>query len=258
MTVAAGALRVLEHDLRFYRQTWRGTLTSTFVSPVLFLAALGVGLGAFIDQSGNEVLPGVSYAEFVGPALLMTQAMQAAIFECSYPLMGKFEWRKTFFGILATPVTVGGLFTGEVLWLSFRIGVGAIGFFIALVLFGLVLSPTGVIAIPVAILTGLGFALPMFAFTASITRDEPFSLIFRFIQIPLFLFSGTFFPIDELPPLLAAIAWLTPIANGIAIARDATLGTLNASAIPHLAVILAWIVVGGMIAIRQANRRLVV
>ena len=253
-----GALRVLEHDLRFYRQTWRGTLTSTFVSPVLFLAALGLGLGTFVDQSGTEVLPGVSYAEFVGPALLMTQAMQAAIFECSYPLMGKFEWRKTFFGILATPVSVGGLFAGEVMWLSFRLAVGAIGFFVALVLFGLVSSPVGVIAIPVAILTGLGFALPMFAFTATITKDEPFALIFRFIQIPLFLFSGTFFPIDELPPLFLAVAWLTPIANGIYVARAATLGTLDASALPHLAIVLAWVVVGAWVALRQTRRRLVV
>ena len=253
-----GALRVLEHDLRFYRQTWRGTLTSTFVSPVLFLAALGLGLGTFVDQSGTEVLPGVSYAEFVGPALLMTQAMQAAIFECSYPLMGKFEWRKTFFGILATPVSVGGLFAGEVMWLSFRLAVGAIGFFVALVLFGLVSSPVGVIAIPVAILTGLGFALPMFAFTATITKDEPFALIFRFIQIPLFLFSGTFFPIDELPPLFAAAAWLTPIANGIYVARAATLGTLDASALPHLAIVLAWVVVGAWVALRQTRKRLVV
>jgi lipooligosaccharide transport system permease protein len=252
------ALRVLEHDLRFYRQTWRGTLTSTFVSPVLYLAALGLGLGAFIDRSGNTVVPGVSYAEFVGPALLMTQAMQAAIFECSYPLMGKFEWRKTFFGILATPVSVGSLFAGETLWLAFRIAVGAIGFFVALVLFGLVLSPTGIIAIPVAILTGLGFALPMFAFTASITKDEPFSLIFRFIQIPLFLFSGTFFPIEELPPVLETIAWLTPIANGIAITRAATLGRLDPSAIWHLAIILAWVVIGGVVAVRQTRRRLVV
>jgi lipooligosaccharide transport system permease protein len=112
--------------------------------------------------------------------------------------------------------------------------------------------------VPVAILTGLGFALPMFAFTASITKDEPYSLIFRFIQIPLFLFSGAFFPVDSLPPLLQLVAWLTPIANGIAISRAATLGTLDASAIPHLAVILAWVVVGGAIALRQTRRRLVV
>jgi lipooligosaccharide transport system permease protein len=252
------ALRGLEHELRFYRQTWRGTLTSTFVSPVLFLAALGLGLGAFIDQSGGDPIPGVSYAQFVGPALLMTQAMQAGIFECSYPLMGKFEWRKTFTGILNTPVSVDSLFGGEVMWLAFRIGVGAIGFFSALVLFGLVSSPVGVVAVPVAILTGLGFALPMFAFTASITKDEPYSLIFRFIQIPLFLFSGAFFPVSSLPELLQLVAWLTPIANGIAISRAATLGTLDASAIPHLAVILAWVLVGGAIALRQTRRRLVV
>jgi lipooligosaccharide transport system permease protein len=252
------ALAAFEHDLRFYRQTWRGTLASTFISPVLFLAALGLGLGAFIDQSGSDPIPGVSYAMFVGPALLMTQAMQAAIFECSYPLMGKFEWRKTFSGILATPVSVGQLFAGETLWIAFRVTVGAVGFFIALVAFGLVESPQGIVAIPVAVLTGLAFALPMFALTATITDDEPYSLIFRFIQVPLFLFSGAFFPIDQLPPIVAGIAWLTPIANGIEIARSATLGTLDASALPHLAVILAWVLVGGALALRQTRHRLVV
>lgn len=252
------ALRGFEHELRFYRKTWRGTLTSTFVSPVLFLIALGLGLGAFIDQSGGDPIPGVSYAQFVGPALLMTQAMQAGIFECSYPLMGKFEWRRTFYGILNTPVSVGSLFAGEVLWLAFRIGVGAVGFYVALLIFGLAASPVGVVIVPVAILTGLAFALPMFAFTATILKDEPFSLIFRFIQIPLFLFSGAFFPISSLPPLLQVVAWLTPIANGIAIARAATLGVLGPADLPHLAVILAWVLVGGAIALRQTRRRLVV
>lgn len=253
-----GALAVLEHDLRFYRQTWRGTLTSVFVSPVLYLVALGVGLGQVIDQGGNEPMPGVSYAQFVGPALLVTQAMQAAIFESAYPLMGKFEWRRTFHGILATPVSIGGLFTGEVLWISFRLAVGAAGFFLALLLFGLVLAPTGLLAIPIAILTGLAFALPMFAFTATITRDEHYSLIFRFIQLPLFLFSGAFFPVSVLPPVLQVIAWLTPIANGIELARSATLGTFESTDVVHLAVIVAWIVVGGALALRQTRRRLVV
>jgi lipooligosaccharide transport system permease protein len=253
-----GALATLEHDLRFYRQTWRGTLASTFISPVLFLAALGLGLGAFIDQSGNDPIAGIPYAMFVGPALLMTQAMQAAMFECSYPLMGKFEWRKTFFGILDTPVTVGQLFAGETMWIAVRVAVGAVGFFVALLLFGLVSSPQGIVAIPVAVLTGLAFGLPMFAVTATIRDDEPYSLIFRFIQVPLFLFSGAFFPLDELPPILAGIAWLTPIANGIEIARSATLGTLDATALLHLAVILVWVIGGGAIALRQTRRRLVV
>jgi lipooligosaccharide transport system permease protein len=253
-----GALAVFEHDLRFYRQTWRGTMTNAFITPILYLVALGVGLGQVIDRTGSEQMPGVSYAEFVGPALLMTQAMQAGIFECAYPLMGKFEWRRTFHGILATPVSIGGLFGGEVLWISFRLLVGAGGFFLALLLFGLVLAPTGILAIPIAILTGLAFALPMFAFTATLRRDEHYSVIFRFVQLPLFLFSGAFFPLSVLPPVLEAIAWLTPIANGIALARSATLGTFGRVDLAHLAVILAWVAVGAFLAIRQTRRRLVV
>jgi lipooligosaccharide transport system permease protein len=252
------ALRVLEHDLRYYRQTWRGTITSTFVAPVLFVASLGIGLGTFVDRSGSAVLAGVPYAAFVGPALLMTQAMQAALFENSYPLMGKIEWRRTYAGILATPTTVGQLFAGEVLWLTIRIGVGAVGFFAALVAFGLVRSPSGFLAVPVAILTGLAFALPMYAFTATQKTDSAFSLVFRFIQIPLFLFAGTFFPVERLPGFAQPIAWFTPIANGVAVGRAATLGTLDPSALLHVAVLVAWVGAGGLLAFVALRRRVVV
>ncbi len=218
------ALHVLEYNAWSYRRVWRGSLFSTFLSPVIFLAAMGVGLGSFVDRSGSDALGAVSYAAWLAPGLLAGQAMQTASFESTWPIMGGIVWDRTFHGMLATPITIPAIILGELGWVAVRLAMMATAFFLVMVAFGLVLEPTGVLAIPVAVLTGLAFAAPIMAFSASQKNDQGFTMLFRFGLTPMFLFSGTFFPIDELPGGLQLVAELLPLHHGVALARHLCLG----------------------------------
>jgi lipooligosaccharide transport system permease protein len=250
------AVHVLERYLAVYRRTWRGTLFLTFLAPILYLAAMGLGLGSFIDQQGNAV-DGVPYLAFLAPGMLAAQAMNTATFESTYPILGGIMWQKTFVGMLATPVRVRDILFGHMFFLTFRLILVA-GVFVAVMFaFGAARSPAALLALPAAVLTGLAFSAPIVAFAATQRNDAGFAYLFRFAITPLFLFSGTFFPIDRLPQLLQGVAVLTPLYHGVALARDLALGraTLPGELL-HVAVLLAYLVAGAVAAEILLRRRL--
>jgi lipooligosaccharide transport system permease protein len=252
-----GAIQaVVEHNLRYYRHTWQGSVASSFLSPLLILLSLGWGLGSLVDRSGTTL--GVPYPAYLAPALLAVQAMETGLSEASYPLMGKLEWQKRFRAVLATPVGVDELFAGEILWLAVRLGLMVGAFFLVMVVLGLVRSPLGIAAVPVAVLTGLAFASPMFAFTCTQRTDAAFSLIFRFVMTPLFIFSGTFFPLERLPEPAQVVAWILPLAHGVALDRSLVLGAPDAGAMVHVVVLLLWTGAGLAAGRVLLRRRLVV
>jgi lipooligosaccharide transport system permease protein len=253
------ALRVLEYNLMSYRRIWRGTLFSTFLSPILFLAALGIGLGSFVDRSGGEVLGAVSYAAFLAPGLLAGQAMQTAGFESTYPIMGSIIWDRTYHGMLATPITVPSIVFGQLAWLAIRLTLVATVFFGVMVAFGLVSSPLGVLSIPVTVLTGLAFGAPIMAYAATQKNDQGFSALFRFGLTPMFLFSGTFFPIEQLPSQLQIVAEVLPLHHGVALARHLVIGDEadRSNQLAHLIVLCAYVVVGTAVALYTFRRTLV-
>ncbi|HZL33618.1 MAG TPA: ABC transporter permease [Verrucomicrobiae bacterium] len=255
--LAGGGRQVFEYKALVYRRVWRGSVFSTFLSPVLFLAAMGVGLGSFVDHgSAVASLGGVSYAAFLAPGLLAAQGMQTAASESTWAIMGGFVWDRTFHGMYATPVTVVGIIAGQLAWVTARLTLVATAFFVVMLAFGFVVSPFGVLGIGASVLTGLAFAAPITAFAASQKNDQAFNVIFRFFITPLFLFSGTFFPIEQLPLIIRPIAWLTPTWHGVALARGLSLGSLDPiGALVHLAVLVAYIVAGtawALIAFRRA------
>ncbi|HEU4571925.1 MAG TPA: ABC transporter permease [Candidatus Limnocylindrales bacterium] len=254
------ALRVLEYDLAVFRRTWRGGIVTTFLSPVLFLASMGFGLGRFVDASGNAsgALAGVPYAAWLAPGLLAAQAMQTGGFAMTYPIMGRIVWDKTYHGMLATPLTVAGIVFGEVGWIGLRLLLASAVFLVVMALFGLVLAPTAILAIPAAILTGLAFAAPIAAFTPTQRNDQGFNAIFRFGLTPLFLFSGTFFPIEQLPAVIRPLAWLTPLWHGVDLVRQLTLGRVDPLlALVHVVVLVAFIAAGVGVALVTFRRALV-
>jgi lipooligosaccharide transport system permease protein len=220
------ALRVVEYCARVYRRNWRGTMFMTFFSPVLFLTAMGAGLGSFVDSgdAAARTLGGVPYAMFLAPGLLAASAMQIGSFETTYPIMARFRWNRVYHAMLSTPIGVGSIVLGQVGWIALRLTLITGVFLAVMVAFGLVAGPLGLLAIIPGVMTGLSFATPIMAFTATRRTDEGFSTIFRFVVIPLYLFSGTFFPLEQLPDPLQVLAWLTPTAHGVALARDLTLG----------------------------------
>jgi len=263
--IAIGAaLAVLEYCARVYRRNWRGTMFMTFFSPILFLGAMGFGLGSFVDQASatggtSDMLGGVAYAVFLAPGLLAVTCMQTGTFEATYPVMGRLTWDKVYHAMLATPVSVPEIVAGQIGWFAIRLSLVASAYYVVMLAFGLVIGgPLTLLIIPVGVLTGLSFAGPIAAFAATQQNDDGFSMIFRFVVVPLFLFSGTFFPISQLPGFLQVIAWLTPTFHGVALARELSLGTIEVlPGVVHLGVLLAYVLGGTAAALVTFRRALV-
>jgi lipooligosaccharide transport system permease protein len=251
------ALHVLEHNVLVYRRTWRGGLFTTFLAPVLFLVAMGVGLGTFVDRNASSSLGGVSYLVFLAPGLLVSQAMQTAAGESMYPIMSAIVWQKTFHAAVATPIRTLDIVIGQALWLTLRLSLVGVVFAIVMVPFGAADPVHALAMVPVAVLTGLAFALPITAFSATQRNDSIFAVINRFIITPLFLFSGIFFPITQLPVVLQPIAYVTPLWHGVTLARAISVGGVDPLvALINLCVLLGYIGVGIYAASITFHRRL--
>jgi lipooligosaccharide transport system permease protein len=186
--------------------------------------------------------------------------MQTATIESSWPLLAGFRWVKNFQASMATPLRPRDITIGHLYWLVVRLGIVTGIFMIVMLLFGAITTPLAALAWPASILTGLAFGMPMAAWTATRKTGESFPVVFRFIITPLFLFSGTFFPIDRLPDFIEPLAWLTPLYHGVALTRDLALGRQLDLPILlfHLAVLLGLVALGTWLAVRTFQRRLVV
>jgi lipooligosaccharide transport system permease protein len=252
------ALRVFEKDLLVFRRTWHSYLLSGLSQPLLYLVAMGIGLGLYVNRNGGAP-GGIPYLDYLAPALLVTQAMMAASFESAWPIMAKIEWEKTYIAALNTPVGTGDLVVGDLIWIGFRATILSSLFLLAIVILGAATSPLVVLTVPVAILTALAFAAPIMAFTATQKTDGAFNALFRFGITPLFLFSGTFFPIERLPLLIQPVAWVTPLYHGVAAARSLSLGEADLVGVAiHIVALLAFFLVGFMAARVTFCRRMVV
>jgi lipooligosaccharide transport system permease protein len=251
-------MRVFEKDLVVFRRSWHSYLLSGLSQPFLYLVSMGIGLGVYVNRNGG--LPGgVAYIDYVAPALLVTQAMMAAAAESAWPIMGKIEWDKTYIAALNTPVQVGDLLVGDLIWIGFRATLLSVLFLAVILALGAAASPLVLLAVPVAILTALAFAAPIMAFTATQTGDSGFNALFRFGITPLFLFSGTFFPIEKLPEVVQPLAWVTPLYHGVAVARSLSLGEVDPIGwAVHVGALLACFVAGFAVARITFRRRMVV
>jgi lipooligosaccharide transport system permease protein len=260
--------RAYEHHFLLYRRTWRGSLFSSFLSPVMFLLAMGVGLGTYVNRTGagggalsslGGLPPGITYLAFLAPGLMAATAMQTASFESMFPVMGGFVWQRRYHAMFASPIQPAEIALSQLAWGATRLFIVTTIFFAVTVIFGAVTSPLAVLAIPAAVLTGLAFAAPITAYAATRKVMTSFNYIFRFGITPLFLFSGTFFPVEALPPVLQPLAWLTPLYHGVALCRSLALGTVGAApglALIHLAVLLGFIAVGVAACLITFRRRL--
>lgn len=253
------ALRVTEVEARRYRRTWRASAASMFVNPLLYLGAMGLGLGTLVDRGvGTASLGDVSYAAFLAPGMLAATAMQTGAMQGAWPVMAGIKWRRSYHAALATPVAVGDLLLGNTLWVLVRLVMSAVAFGIVVVLLGLA-SPTGVVlALPAAILAGVSFGLPMTAYTATVRNDAYIATVFRFGVIPMFLLSGTFFPVDQLPGVIADVARVLPLYHAVELARAAMLDRATDLGWPvHVIVPAAYAAVGAGLARWTFGRRLV-
>jgi lipooligosaccharide transport system permease protein len=185
--------------------------------------------------------------------------MQTGSFEATFPILGGLQWNRIFHAMAATPLGGRDVALGNIAWIAVRLTLVATIFAFVIVLFGASRSWLIVFAVPIAVLTGLAFATPIMAFTATQRTPDRFAQIFRFGVTPLFLFSGTFYPIENLPSLIQPIAWLSPLWHGVAVARALMLGTIGDDPVlmlVHVAILLAIAIGGGLLAIRTIDARL--
>jgi lipooligosaccharide transport system permease protein len=227
--------------------------------PVTYLFAMGVGLATLVDADSAAAFGGVSYLAFIAPALLVSAAVMTAANEFTFPVMGGFKWRRTYYGPHASPLTPEQIAAGHIIAVTLRLLVQSAIYFAAVALFGAAPSGWGWLGIVVATLAGLSFGLPLMAYSASIKEDKgQFALVMRFIVMPLFLFSGTFFPLDTLPLAVRWIGWISPIWHGTELGRVFSYGYQEPPVltIVHVLVLLALAVLGWFLTRREFVRRL--
>jgi len=254
-----GAGRLLDYWLIAYRRTWKGSAISSFVTPLLYVLAMGVLLGGFIKQDPAKLDGATSYLAFVVPGMLAAQAMTTVFGEVTYPVMGMVKWHKSYFGMIASPLSVPQVILAHLGFVVFRVATTCAVFLLVMAPFGVFSSVAGVVgAFVVQLLVGLAFATPMYAFSAGLKDESAFSLVFRLGMIPLFLFSGAFFPISNLSAWMEALARITPLWHGVDLTRMLTLGHVDwPLALVHVAYLVVLALAGWFWAVRRLTRRMI-
>lgn len=221
-----GSWYVAEHMVRAMRAYGWTIVAGALGQPIVYLLGLALGLAALLTQPIVDRGQPVEYLVFVAPALLMTATIAVASEEFTYPVMAGFKWRRYFFGFSASPLSPGQIATGVTLGAVARMVVVAVAYYAFVWVFGAVPDPaTGWIAVPISLLAGLAFGAPLMAYAASIEDDKgQFALVQRFVFMPMFLFSGTFYPLATLPVWLQWIGWISPLWHATELGRLATYG----------------------------------
>lgn len=255
-----GSWYYAEHALKVMNG-YRWTLLAYSVgNPVMYLFAMGVGLATLVDRNSAEsAFGGVSYLAFIAPALLSSATIMAAATEFTYPVMDGFKWRRVYYGPHASPLAVHQIVNGYIIAISLRLFLMSAIYFAIVAAFGASPSAWGWVTIVVATVCGLSFGLPLMAYSASVTEDKgQFALVMRFIVTPLFLFSGTFFPLETLPIGLRWIGWISPLWHGTELGRVLTYGYAEPLwlSVVHVLYLVALALLGWVLARRMYERRL--
>lgn len=244
-----------EREIRVFSKLWVGSAFSTIVAPVLLLVAMGIGLGDLVEAD-PERLEGLEYLDFIAPGLLVATAVQAAAGSSLWPVMSGHKWLGFHRAMVATPLGAADAYGGQVIFTVLRSTVGAVVLLAAAAALGATGSWAAVLAVPVAALTAMAFATPLTAFAATQDSDAFFDVMIRVVVVPLYLFSGTLFSVDQLPAGLRLLTALFPLWHGVEMARSATTGTLGAVDLAHLAVLVAYIAAGWAWGVSAFRRRL--
>ncbi len=240
-----------------YLRTWKGSVITSFVMPLLYVLAMGVLLGGFV-RGGADLEGAPSYLAFVAPGLAAAHAMQTATGETTWPVLGNLKWHRTYFAMTATPLSVPDIAAAHLLFVVFRLATTSGVFLLVMAPFGVFESFVGVLlAWPVLMLVGLAFAGVLMAYSATIRNESAFAIIYRLVVIPLFLFSGAFFPIGNLSPALEWVARLTPLWHGVDLTRMLVLDQVRPGlALVHLTYLVALSLAGWWLATWRLAKRM--
>ncbi|HUR74988.1 MAG TPA: ABC transporter permease [Sporichthya sp.] len=257
-TVLGPARPAMEYWLLRNRRYWRTQLSAMTVGPMLYLAALGLGVGTLVDDNvGAGGVQGVDYLTFLAPGLLAVTAMNQGFEESSWPVVGALRWWGTYRAQQVTSLRIRDLLAGHLLYITLKLTVALAVFTLIGALFGAFDSAWVLAAVPAALLCGLAHAAPVAAFAVTRRSEISIAAFYRFVILPTSLFSGAFFPVSQLPVGVEQVAYVIPLWHGVDLCRDLALGdaTLLAGT-GHVVYLAVWAVVGYAVATRLYARRL--
>lgn len=256
MDISRRLWRVWQRNYTVYRRTWRINFLPPLLEPVFYLLAFGAGLGVMIE-SVTWMGAKLSYVQFIAPALVGVAVMQNSFFETTYASFVRMYYQKTFDAMLATPLSIGDIIAGEIIWGATKSLIAAVIMTLVLTPFGLVDYPSALLVPLIAVIGGIAFASLGMLFTAVTPSIEVFNIpVFIFVT-PMFLFSGTFFPLDSLPRWAALLAQVFPLTHLVLLVRAACLGKSNPSLVWSLLYLIVFTVILFPIAVSRMRRRLV-
>jgi lipooligosaccharide transport system permease protein len=223
------AFRVWQRHWLVYTKLYKTSFALNFVEPALYLVAMGMGLGSFVPD-----IHGQSYIKFIAPGIVASSSVFAAVYECTYGTYIRMTFQKTFDAILATPVNLDDLVLGELIWGATKSVIFGITITIVIALFGLVDSSLILLVLPFIFLGGLIFSELSVVFCAVVPGIDSFSYFYTLFMTPLFLFSGIFFPLDAMPPVVVKLAFLSPLYHLVNICRSFSAGSFSGALVSML------------------------
>jgi lipooligosaccharide transport system permease protein len=259
LALRVGVGRQVDYWATLWRRTWRGVLVSSFLSPFLYVLAMGVLLGDFVDADSETLEGASSYLAFVVPGLIAAHAMQTAVSETTYPVMGMIKWQRVYESMLATPLEPRHLVAAHLGSVLLHLTATCGLYTLVMVPFGVFESWWGpMVAFVAQVLCGMAFALLVYAFTTRVVSDQSFGVLFRLGVFPLFLFSGAFFPVSNLGDVGSWLARLTPLWHGVNLSRMFALDHVTWwVAAVNVAVLLACCVLGWRWSVSGLQKRMI-
>ncbi|MBI4765627.1 MAG: ABC transporter permease [Deltaproteobacteria bacterium] len=249
-------LRVWQRNWDVYLKTWRINFLPPVLEPIFYLLAFGAGLGYLVGQLNFEGRQ-ISYAAFIAPGVLAINIMQNAFFETTYASFVRMYYQKTFDALMATPLTVEEIILGDIIWGASRSLMATALMMIILTFFGLLSYPWSLGILLVSLLGGLAFGAVGMCFTALMPNIEAFNLpVFLFVT-PMFLFSGTFFPLDQLPLWARILAWVFPLTHVVDLTRALALNILSLQQLWNFLYLLIFSIIALPLSLRLMVRRLI-
>jgi lipooligosaccharide transport system permease protein len=259
LTLADGLRRQVDYWWTVYKRTWRASVVSSFVSPIFYVLAMGVLLGGFIEGDPDQLEGATSYLAFVVPGLVAAHAMQTAVGETTWPVMGMIKWQRVYDSMVATPLAIRDIVAGHLLFVLFRVATTCAVFMLVLTPFGVFATWWGpVLAFVSQVLVGMTFAALVYGWSARLRNESGFGVLFRLGIFPLFLFSGAFFPVANLGDIGAWVARLTPLWHGVNLSRMFSVDAIDwGLALVNVLVLVALLVVGWFWSVSGLTKRLV-
>lgn len=246
---------IVERNRLAYKHAW-AVFVSGFFEPLFYLGAVGFGLGNFIGEIsfGRESIP---YATFIAPGMLAASTLNGAIADGFFNPFFKLNWMKTYDAMVSTPLSVRDIVVGEILWAQLRGTLYAVGFLLIMLILGLIESPWAILALPAAMLCSAALASGAMILTGVTKQISSLEKVMTLIFIPMFLFSGTFFPIGVYPGWLQPLVEVMPLYRGAHLLRSLTVGQITLAVLVDIAYLVAMSIACGWVAVRLVHRRMI-